>query len=307
LSKQFLGEPNEGSAVNEDGRLRLVDSHVHLWDLGANPWYPAMQDSEAAKAFASLGDATRMARDFLIPELGEETVAVDLLGIVHVSAASAPRVHVDESRWLEGVLDELGLPAVTVGALEATQSRREMEADLDDQASPRLRGARVLTGLAPESAAAADVCAALGERRLVFDLVAHPKDMAGFRALLERFPGLTVVLEHAGWPEAVDSAGRASWREAIGGLAELPNVSCKVAGLGMATHSLAAEVLRPWIEGCLEAFGPERCIFGGNFPVEAMYGGYDELIAAMRAVTDQLAEGERRAFFVDNARRAYGL
>jgi L-fuconolactonase len=288
--------------------MEIVDAHVHLWEPSARPWYPAMQDREAAKAFAGLGDVTRMARDFLPAQLQEETGSVELLGLVHVSAVSAPRVHIEEGRWVDGVLDGLGLPAVQIGALEASQGRAEMEADLDAQAaSPRFRGIRVLVGLEPHLDAAADVCALLEERDLVFDLVANPATAPGFAKLLEAHPGLRVVLEHCGWPTAIDAAGLAEWRAAIDRLAALPNVDCKVSGLGMATHSLAPEVLRPWIEGCLEAFGPDRCLFGGNFPVEAMYGDYPTLVDSTVAALAGLSEAERRAFFVDNARRAYRI
>ncbi len=294
--------------MSEDARMQLVDAHIHLWDLSSHGWYPAMQDPEAARAFASLGDVTRMARDFLVPELRQETAAVDLLGVVHVSAASAPRAHLDEARWLDGVLEELGLPAAAIGAVEATQSRAQLEADLDAQGeSPRFRGARVLAGLDPASAAAADLCTLLDERGLVFDLVAQPAAIPAFRALLDRFPDLQVVLEHAGWPEGTGSEDAARWRAAIAGLAELPNLSCKVSGLGMATHDIGAAALRPWVEGCLEAFGPGRCIFGGNFPVDAMYGGYAELVASVDAAAAGLSEPERRALFVENARRVYRI
>jgi predicted TIM-barrel fold metal-dependent hydrolase len=209
---------------------------------------------------------------------------------------------------VEGELDAIGLPAATIGALEADQSRAAMEADLAAQAeSPRFRGVRVLTGLDPAGAAATDLCAALDERELVFDLVAHPASAAGFAALLEDWPDLRVVLEHAGWPTAVDAAGLAAWREGIDRLAALPNVDCKVSGLGMATHSLEADAQRPWIEGCLEAFGAGRTMFGGNFPVDAMYGDYATLIDTVSAAVAGLSEEDRRAFFVDNARRAYCL
>jgi predicted TIM-barrel fold metal-dependent hydrolase len=288
--------------------MEIIDAHVHLWQPSARPWYPAMQDPEAAKAFAGLGDVTRMARDFLAGELRDETGAVELLGLVHVSAVSAPRVHLEELPWVEGVLDEIGLPAATIGALEADRSRAAIEADLDAQAeSPRFRGIRVLTGLEPEGGGATDLCAALDERELVFDLVAHPHNAAAFAALLESWPDLRVVLEHAGWPTAVDAAGLREWREGIDRLAALPNVDCKVSGLGMATHSLEADAQRPWIEGCLEAFGPGRCMFGGNFPVDAMYGDYGTLVDSVTAAVTNLTDAERRAFFVDNARRAYRL
>lgn len=293
--------------MTDDGRLQLVDAHLHLWDL-ANDWYPAMQDPEAMKAYESLGDVTRMARDFLVPQLRDDAAAVEIAGVVHVSAVSAPRAHLDEARWLEAVLDQLEVPAVTVGSLEADQSRAEIEADLDAQnRGGRLRGARVLAGIDPANAAAADLCAVLEERGLVLDLVAQPAAVPAHLELLGRHPDLAVVLEHAGWPEATDEGGLLRWREAIGALAALPNLSCKVSGLGMATHALDADTLRPWLEGCLDAFGPGRCIFGSNFPVEAMYGGFDELVGSVSAVVDGLPEADRRAFWVENARRVYRI
>jgi predicted TIM-barrel fold metal-dependent hydrolase len=295
----------EEDRVSEEQRLQVVDAHVHLWDLGSNlAWYPALAGSEE---FESLGDVKRMARDYLVPELRDDTAPIELAGVVHVSAVSAPRVQVEEARWVEAVLDELGVPSVTMAALEANSSRAELEADLDAQGGPRLRGARVLSGLEPDAPAATDVCSALGERDLVFDLVAHPADIPAFVKLLEGFPGLTVVLEHAGWPEGTGEEERGAWRRALEGLAELPNVSCKISGLGMATHSLSLESQRPWIEGCLAAFGPQRCIFGGNFPVDAMYGTYEELIGTVAAATEGLDETGRCGVFVENARRVYGL
>jgi predicted TIM-barrel fold metal-dependent hydrolase len=75
----------------------------------------------------------------------------------------------------------------------------------------------------------------------------------------------------------------------------------------MVTHTLDEASLRPWIEDCLEIFGSERCMFGGNFPVDAMYGSFDELMHAFHAATDQLSKEERRAFFAENARRVYRL
>ena len=69
--------------MSDNGRFQLVDAHVHLWDL-SHPWYPAMQDPEMAKLYASIGDVTRMARDFLFPEYRTETAKYEVLGVVHV-------------------------------------------------------------------------------------------------------------------------------------------------------------------------------------------------------------------------------
>ncbi len=291
-----------------DAKPELIDAHLHLWDLSSHRWYPAMQEPDPDASFESLGDVTRMARDFLLPEYRAETAAVEVVGMVHVSATTAPRTYLEETAWADGLLAGAGVPAALIGAVEPGLSRDELAADIEAQAaSPRFRGVRVLAGLDPASRLATDLCELLRERDLVLDLVAHPGDVAGLRPLLERFADLDVVLEHAGWPDGTDAAERAGWEGAVTALAAHDNVLCKVSGLGMVTHSLAAAELRPWIETCLGAFGPGRCLFGSNFPVEAMYGGYDELLAAYAEGTAGLAEDERRAFFVENARRAYRL
>ncbi len=288
--------------------FELVDAHVHLWDL-AHRWYPAMQEPAPGESFESLGDVTRMARDFLLDEYRAETASCEVLGLVHVSAVSAPRAYLQETPWVDRLLDGAGVPAALIGALDPGLSRAELAADLDAQAaaSARLRGVRVLSGIDPGSRMAGDLCELLLERGLLLDLVAHPGDVAALRPLLERFAALPFVLEHAGWPDGHGDEQRAAWRAAMSELAAHENVSCKVSGLGMVMHSLAQADLRPWIETCLELFGAERCMFASNFPVDAMYGGFDELLGSVRAATDGLGTQERRAFLVENARRTYGL
>lgn len=291
-----------------NGSMKLIDAHVHLWNLSEHQWYPAMQNPEIAKTWAPLGDISRMARDFLLEDYRAETDGYELVGLVHVSATTAPRAYLDEARWVDQVLDAGDLPAVTIGTVEPTLSGEQLRADLEAQArSPRFRGVRVLTGLEPQSRTADELCAWLLERGLIFDLVAHPGEAEGFRALLDRFPELDVVLEHAGWPSGTGDEERAAWRRAITALAENPRVSCKLSGIAMATHTLGQQALRPWIEACLEIFGVQRCLFGGNFPVDAMYGTFSELITSFLAATDGLRATERRALFADNARRIYRL
>ena len=289
--------------------MEIVDAHVHLWQPSARPWYPAMQDPEAAKAFAGLGDVTRMARDFLPAQLREETSAVELLGLVHVSAVSAParpprgaplgRRRARRDRPARG--DDRG-------ARSRAEPGAAIEADLDSQSqSPRFRGIRVLTGLDPAGGTAADICAALDERDLVFDLVAHPAPPAPSPTCSNAGPTSTWCSSTpAGRPRSTPTA----WSS--GGPGSTASRRCRTstarspASAWRPTRSTPTS-LRPWIEGCLDAFGPGRCIFGGNFPVEAMYGDYATLIDSVTAAVAGLSEADRRAFFVDNARRAYGL
>jgi predicted TIM-barrel fold metal-dependent hydrolase len=266
--------------------LQLVDSHVHLWDLSANPWYPAVQQIPDGSAWEEeLGDLSALRRDYLPADYRADSADVDVLAVVHVSAVSAPRRAADEGRWLDTLADREGLPTVVIGAVDADLAPAQIEEDLEAQAaSARFRGARVLTGLDPSSEQARD-----------------------YRALLERFPTLRVVLEHTLWPEGTDPDQVAAWRAALVELAALPNVACKVSGLPMVVHSMRVDALRPWIEGAIDAVGPDRCLFGSNFLVDGLYGPFEALVAAYVEVTEGLTTNEREWFFVRNAESLYRL
>ncbi|MDL4813368.1 amidohydrolase family protein [Actinomadura opuntiae] len=115
---------------------------------------------------------------------------------------------------------------------------------------------------------------------------------------------LVVVAEHTGWP---DKEPFPEWRAGMATLAALPNVHCKLSGLGMALRTMAVEELRPYVESCLDLFGVDRCFFGSNFPVDGVAGTYADLLAAYQEISAPLTEAERRALFSANARRRYRL
>jgi L-fuconolactonase len=275
----------------------IVDPHVHHWHLSVNPWYPMLADPAMSA----------IAHDYLAADYRADTAGYPVAGIVHISATSKPGAYLDEARWLEGLASQTGWPAATVGAVDVDKPWPDMEADLSEQAAnPRLRGIRVLFGLDPKSGAAAQLVRWLEARRLVFDAVAHPGEVAAYLQLLDATPDLVVALEHAGWPDSGDRDHYADWRRGLAALAARPNTYCKISGLAMTLHTLDA-VQRPWIEGCIDAFGPDRCMFASNFPVDRMFGSFDDLYGTYEQVTADLADDQRAQLFSLTARRVYGL
>ncbi len=125
---------------------------------------------------------------------------------------------------------------------------------------------------------AAEVLAALQERGLLFELMAHSDQLSAAARGLAEFDDLVVVVEHAGWPRSASSQEWTMWKEGMAALAGLgDNVVCKLSGLAMPLGSMAADVLRPWIEYAIETFGVDRCMFASNFPVDGIHGTFDEL------------------------------
>ena len=287
----------------------FVDAHVHHWDLGAHSWYPALQAQPGDGLDVGLGEMAGLRRNYLPEDYRHDSARYRVNKVVHVSAVTAPGTFVDESRWLGTLSSSTGWPAGVIGSLDPEAAASTWEAELSAQAeNPRFRGIRILYGLEPSSRRAGDLFGMLAERDLVFDLVTSPAQMDDYARLLERTPSLRVVVEHAGWPENEDSAHVARWRSGMSTLASLGDrVSCKVSGLAMMLHGIDEARLRPWVEGCIEVFGTERSFFASNFPVDSLYGSYDDLLGSYRDITTPLGHEAQRRLFVTNAERTYRI
>jgi predicted TIM-barrel fold metal-dependent hydrolase len=151
-----------------------------------------------------------------------------------------------------------------------------------------------------------EVLAALAERDLVFELMAHPPALVDAARRLAGHPGLTVVAEHTGWPRSADDDERALWLEGISTLAGAgEHVHCKLSGLAMPLGEMSAAAFAPWIEPVIEAFGVGRCLFASNFPVDGLHGSLDRLWSAYAEVTSGCAPAEVEQLYATNAERLY--
>lgn len=209
---------------------------------------------------------------------------------------------------MDALADEHGLSLVIVGSIDPEAPEAAMLADLDDQArSARFRGVRVFPGIALDHAAVPALLGWLERRGHVFDLVTGPSRMAEWAAVLERFPGLTVALEHTGSPESTGTEGFTAWRGALTAFAARTGAVCKVSGLGMATLDLSEKTLRPWVETAVDAFGWDRVLFGSNMPIETMAGPFSQWISTVDAVIGAAAADEQKRFYAVNAARTYRI
>jgi predicted TIM-barrel fold metal-dependent hydrolase len=149
--------------------------------------------------------------------------------------------------------------------------------------------------------------AAVARRGLLFELQVFASQMAASARLARDFPDLTVVLLHAGMLEDRSPAGWASWRDGMRALAACPNVMVKLSGLGTFEHRCTVDLWRPVIEETVAMFGPGRCMFGSNFPVEKLWTTYAESVAVTGACLAHLGAPERAAVWHDTAARVYRL
>jgi len=280
---------------------RVVDAHVHLWDPARTDWYPYLAHPPADGA----GDTSRMFRRFDVDTYRTEAVGWNVDKFVNVAAATG-RHSIEETIELDGNAQAGGGPDAIIGGLPPTDTVAEAIELLDRQmTASRFRGVRPMganMGPVPD----AGVLHALQERNLLFELMTHPDQLGVAAAQLAGFDDLIVVVEHTGWPRSDSDEERALWLAGIDALAGLGgNIVCKLSGLAMPFASMGVDAFAPWLEYAIEAFGVDRCMFASNFPVDAMYGTFDELYGAFSTVTAELDSESREKLFATNAERIY--
>jgi predicted TIM-barrel fold metal-dependent hydrolase len=284
-----------------DRPSRVVDAHVHIWDPARTDWYPYLAHPPKDGA----GDASRMFRRFDVDTYRDETAGWNVEKFINVVAATG-RCSIEETIELDSKAQAGGGPDAIIGGLPPTETVAEAIELLDRQmTASRFRGVRPMganMGPVPD----AGVLQALQERNLIFELMAHPDQLEAAATQLASSDHLTVVVEHTGWPRSNSDEERALWRAGIDALADVgENVVCKLSGLAMPLQSMSVEAFGPWLEYAIEAFGVDRCMFASNFPVDSMYGTFDELYATFSDVTAGLDSESREKLFGGNAERIY--
>jgi predicted TIM-barrel fold metal-dependent hydrolase len=246
-----------------------------------------------------------MNRRFDVPTYQAEAAGWNVVKLVNVAAATGAH-SIDETLELDRWAEADGHPDAIVGGLPPTGTTAEGEALLDrQQQAARFRGVRPMGG-GVGSLPPGPMLAALQERGLLFELMAHPDRLAAAAEGLAAFPDLTVVVEHTGWPRSAAEEERALWHAGLASLAALGDrVVCKLSGLAMPLGAMTAEAFRPWIEPAIELFGADRCMFASNFPVDGLHGSLDTLWSTYSDLTAALPDEERDALFATTAERIY--
>ncbi|WP_209599331.1 amidohydrolase family protein [Ruegeria sp. HKCCSP351] len=287
-----------------------IDAHHHLWDLEAVN-YPWLMARGVERFF---GDPTPIQRNYLLREFRSEAAPCGVGASIHIQVGA--KNGLDEARWVQAVADtNPDWPMAQVVFCDLTSA--DLPARLDTfQALPTVRGVRQIVGRAPGEDAQTGTNSLLddprfldglkeaGRRDLSFDLQLIPELIGKTTRILAQASNTRVALCHAGSPHDRTRAGLKSWAQRLRALSDLPHVSCKLSGLGMFDHNWTPDSIRPIVEICLEQFGPERVMFGSNFPVDKLYGNYASLVQAYRDLVPAEAQS---AVFRETAAHFYDL
>lgn len=279
-----------------------IDAHVHIWDLdsGGYDWpdasVPQIHRTMTVDDLAP--DLDRFGIEGVVLVQAADTAA-DTAHMLEV-AASDPRV-----RGVVGWADLSADPAVFGEAFDALRRHSRIVG---------LRNLMHVKGVARWI---------LGDRQLAnvgrvaasglpLDVVtsAHA-ELADVVGVMERVPDVRVVVDHLGKPPVGGSdSARREWRAVLGDIASERTATAKISGLSSSVGPLDAwtpEQVRPFIEDALAMFGPDRLMYGGDWPVVVLAGGYERAWHAVADALNSLADAERVAVLGGTAARVYAL
>src|ERR1700733_7910963 len=297
--------------------MQVIDPHIHLWDLKTHH-YPWLENP----GVSFVGDARELKHDYLIADLLGEAGGIEILKVVHVEANHDPADPVEETRWLQGVANEAGsrgMPNGIVAAadLAAKNAPQVLEAHA---AFANTRGIRQILNVHEKKLfdyigrhlmrdpVWRENFALLRRYNLSFDLQLYPSQMEEAVALARAHADTQFIVNHAGmFVDRNSVTGYRAWREGMRQLAGCVNVAVKISGLAMFDHKWSVESLRPYVLETIDTFGVERAMFASNFPVDRLFGTYEELWRAYASIVADASDAEKDALFCRNAERIYRI
>ena len=274
----------------------VVDSHHHFWRYSPAE-FSWIDDSMAA-----------IRRDFLPADLQRETGAAGVDAVVSVQA----RQSVEETDWLLDLATQNPSIAGVVGWVPLVSPT--VAADLAQFAAhPKLVGVRHVLQDEPDPRfmLRADFQAGLQAMlayNLTYDILITHRHLPQTIELVDRNPAQRFVVDHMAKP-AIGQGTVEPWASGMRELARRPHVCCKLSGMVTEIgrpHWTIAD-LRPFVEVVLEAFGPQRVLFGSDWPVCLVACGYARWMEIVQELIAPLSSAERAAILGDNARRVYRL
>lgn len=274
--------------------MRILDTHLHLVypDRLVYPW---------------LAGAPALNRPWSVEAYFAEAEPLGIASALHMEVDVA---EVDQAAETALVL---GLEPRVIGAVAACRPEHaDFPAALERlQAIPGVRGLRRILHESPDDLSASarftDNIRRIGPTGLSFDLCVQARQLPVGRALAERCPDVSFVLDHCGNPP-IATGDLDTWRADIAAIAALPNVAGKISGIvNHAAAGWTTEDLRPVVEHMVACFGWDRLVWGSDHPVATLGGGLTAWVEAVRTIVAGCSEDEQARLFHRNAERIYRL
>jgi L-fuconolactonase len=270
-----------------------IDAHHHVWTLARGDY--GWLTPELAPIY----------RDFSLADLAPHLSASRIEGTILVQAAQTEA----ETMFLLDIADSAEVVRGVVGWTDFDAANAVARIDA-------LAARKLLVGLRPMVQDIADddwllgpglapLLTAMARNDLVFDALVLPRHLPKFLQVTGRHPDLQFVLDHCAKPRlATDDI--ANWQSDIARLAQHPNIVCKLSGLVTeAAPDWQVADLREAVDHVVRCFGPRRLLWGSDWPVVNLAGGFARWFAATETLLADLSQHEKADIFGGNAARIY--
>ncbi|MDE0891087.1 MAG: amidohydrolase family protein [Planctomycetota bacterium] len=273
-----------------------IDAHQHCWKYDPEE-YPWMGD-----------DMASLRVDHMPPDLHQHLQRHEIDGALMVQV----RQNLDETRWMLDLADQYPYILGVVGWVDLCSP--EAGAQLDEfKEHPKFKGVRHLVQDEKDSnyLLRDDFCRGVREvadRGLTYDILVYPKQLDAAIQFADRFEDAPLVLDHLAKP-FIAKGEIEPWATKIKALAERPNVACKISGMVTEANwtEWKKDVFHPYLDVCFEAFGEDRLIYGSDWPMCELAGGYMKMAAVTADYAARVSGEAREKLFGRNAVRWYGL
>ena len=317
-----------------DPKRPIVDPHHHLWDRGGQRYLIEELSGDIASGHNIIATVYIEARSMYRARGPEEMRVVNEVAFANGAAAMSASGGYGPAAICAGIVGHASL-------LLGDRVKAVLEAEIA-AGQGRFRGIRHSSAWDAEAAVASMYAtrpkgllldatyrkgfACLAPLGLTFDSWLFHPQLDEFVDLARAFPDTRIILDHCGGPIGLGRfAGKreetfAVWKASILEVAKCPNVVVKLGGLAMRllgfdfherpkppSSEQAAAAWRPYIETCIEAFGPDRCMFESNFPPDKGQCSYQVIFNAFKRLAAQYSEAEKTALFSKTATDVYKL
>lgn len=277
--------------------MTVIDAHHHFWELGRFDY-----DWLNAAALEPIR------RTYLPADLQPHLEA----GGVDQSIFVQTQHNVEENHWVLQLCESADFLGGMVGWVDLASA--ECESQLEEfRSNPYFVGVRHVTHDEPDDdfIVRDDVIKGLRvleKHGVPFDLLFFVKHLKHAATLAKVLPELPMVIDHLAKPE-IKHGRLDNWETNFRAAAQFPNVYCKISGMVTEAdwNAWRPEDLQPYVDIALEAFGPERCMYGSDWPVCELAGSYEQVIGAARQVLSSLSQAEQEQVFGGTARKFYNL
>lgn len=298
--------------------IPIIDSHCHLWDLSLNKhaWLTPSEPSD--QMIASFNQFDTIKKDYVLAQYRSDCQAYNIQKMVHIQAGWDRADSLGETQWLTQLHQQQGFPHAIVAYANLMSPTIEQElAALT--AFPLVKGIRQIVAwsqVADYRACEHDFLndalwqqnfALLERYDLSFDLQIYPEQAELAYDLLARYPGIPVVIEHLLQPTHHTPEYLEYWRRQLARLASLPHITIKLSGAFSFEHSPSPALFKHLLTSAIDCFGPERCLFGSNFPVEGRFTDFDTLLQRSLQAIEDYSAAQQHDLLYGSAARFYRL